>query len=126
VKILIVDDSHDVLDVLELLLAEKFEILKTPSAREVLQLIVKEKIDLLITDLNMPEMSGIELSMELRKGQVNLPIILFTALDKELAHTLPLTLIKDIHFVGDKDMNQLMDLVQNVSKRYTLPFGTKE
>ena len=113
-RILIVDDSHDVLDVLELLLCEKFEILKTPSANEVLQLIVKENIDLLITDYNMPEMSGVELSKELRKRQVDVPIILFTALGKDLAHTLPLKIIKDLHFVGDKDMNQLMELVEKV------------
>jgi DNA-binding response OmpR family regulator len=114
VRILIVDDSHDVLDVVELLLCEKFEILKTSSVKDVLRLIVDQKIDLLITDHNMPEMSGIELSKELRRRQVNLPIILFTALDKELAHTLPLNLIKDLHFVGDKDMNQLMELVEKV------------
>ncbi len=124
-RILLVDDSHDLLDVLELLL-ENYIVFKTTHPTNVLSLIEKESIDLLITDLNMPEMSGVEIVIELRKVNQDVPIILFTALDKELFHTLPLSEIKNIHFVGDKDMNQLMELVQNVSKRYTLPFGTKE
>jgi CheY-like chemotaxis protein len=126
VRVLIVDDSLEVLEVLELLLSEKFKVSKTSWPSEVLDLLKAQAIDLVISDLNMPEMDGIKLCQEVRKINQELPIILFTALDKELAHTLPLAEIKNILFVGDKDMTHLMEVVEKVSKRYTLPFEPKE
>jgi len=125
VRVLIVDDSLEVLEVLELLLSEKFKVSKTSTSTEVMSLLKTQSIDLVITDLNMPEMDGIGLCREVRKIHQELPIILFTALDKELAHTLPLAEIKNILFVGDKDMTHLMEVVEKVSKRYTLPFEPK-
>ncbi len=125
-RVLIVDDSLEVLEVLELLLSEKFKVSKTSWPSEVLDLLKAQAIDLVISDLNMPEMDGIKLCQEVRKINQELPIILFTALDKELAHTLPLAEIKNILFVGDKDMTHLMEVVEKVSKRYTLPFEPKE
>ena len=124
-RVLIVDDSLEVLEVLELLLSEKFKVSKTSTSTEVMSLLKTQSIDLVITDLNMPEMDGIGLCREVRKIHQELPIILFTALDKELAHTLPLAEIKNILFVGDKDMTHLMEVVEKVSKRYTLPFEPK-
>jgi two-component system response regulator VanR len=126
VRVLIVDDSLEVLEVLELLLSEKFKVSKTSWPSEVLDLLKAQAIDLVISDLNMPEMDGIKLCQEVRKINQELPIILFTALDKELSHTLPLAEIKNILFVGDKDMTHLMEVVEKVSKRYTLPFEPKE
>ncbi len=125
-RVLIVDDSLEVLEVLELLLSEKFKVSKTSWPSEVLDLLKAQAIDLVISDLNMPEMDGIKLCQEVRKINQELPIILFTALDKELSHTLPLAEIKNILFVGDKDMTHLMEVVEKVSKRYTLPFEPKE
>ena len=125
-RVLIVDDSLEVLEVLELLLSEKFKVSKTSTSTEVMALLKTQPIDLVISDLNMPEMDGIKLCQEVRKINQELPIILFTALDKELAYTLPLAEIKNILFVGDKDMTHLMEVVEKVSKRYTLPFEPKE
>ncbi len=113
-RVLIVDDSLEVLEVLELLLSEKFKVSKTSSSTEVMSLLKTQTIDLVITDLNMPEMDGIGLCREVRKIHQELPIILFTALDKELSHTLPLAELKNILFVGDKDMTRLMEVVEKV------------
>lgn len=124
-RILLVDDSEDMLDVLELLF-EDDTIYKTTDPAKAKNIINKVGIDLVITDLQMPSMSGFDLALEIRKDNLQIPIIIFTALDKELAHTLPLSQISDLYFVGDKDISQLMSVVQTLSKRYTLPFGTKE
>ncbi len=125
-RVLIVDDSLEVLEVLELLLSDKCKVFKTSTSTDVMSLLKTQTIDLVITDLNMPEMDGIGLCREVRKIHQELPIILFTAFDKELAHTLPLAELKNILFVGDKDMTHLMEVVEKVSKRYTLPFEPKE
>jgi DNA-binding NtrC family response regulator len=60
-KILVVDDNTDILDVLELVLAEDYHIFKAQSAQEALDILSQQEIDLIITDQRMPGMTGVEL-----------------------------------------------------------------
>ncbi len=59
-KILVVDDNTDILDVLELTLAEDYHIFKAQSAQEALDILSQQEIDLTITDQRMPGMTGVE------------------------------------------------------------------
>ncbi len=80
-KILIVDDEVDLLELLELILAEKthYQILTTNNPLEVSALLKEQPIDLLITDLRMPAMGGIELIREVKKSYPDMPVIVITA-----------------------------------------------
>jgi YesN/AraC family two-component response regulator len=62
-KILIVDDEKDIRDFLEEFISLKFDaiVLTVATAAEALEKIQAIKHDLLITDIRMPDMSGIEL-----------------------------------------------------------------
>jgi len=60
-KILVVDDNTEILDVLELTLAEDYHIFKAQSAQEALDILSQQEIDLIITDQRMPGMTGVEL-----------------------------------------------------------------
>ena len=63
--ILIVDDEKNYLVVLEALLSsEGYEVVTADSASNALTLIKDSDIDLVITDMKMPEMSGMELLEE--------------------------------------------------------------
>jgi two-component system NtrC family response regulator len=78
--ILIVDDEKNYLVVLEALLAsEGYEIVTADNARNALGLIKESDIDLVITDMKMPEMNGIELLEESKKIKTDLPVIMMTA-----------------------------------------------
>jgi len=78
--ILIVDDEKNYLVVLEALLApEGYEVVTENSARSALGLIKESDIDLVITDMKMPEMSGMELLDESKKAKPDLPVIMMTA-----------------------------------------------
>ncbi|WP_109830810.1 ATP-binding response regulator [Reichenbachiella versicolor] len=46
---------------------------------EALEILMKESIDLVITDFMMPKMDGYQLVMELKKRQINVPVIVLTA-----------------------------------------------
>ncbi|MBW2222588.1 MAG: sigma-54-dependent Fis family transcriptional regulator, partial [Deltaproteobacteria bacterium] len=59
-KILVVDDNTDILDVLELTLAEDYHIFKAQRAQEALDILSQQEIDLTITDQRMPGMTGVE------------------------------------------------------------------
>ncbi|MBW2066714.1 MAG: sigma-54-dependent Fis family transcriptional regulator [Deltaproteobacteria bacterium] len=78
--ILIVDDEKNYLLVLEALLApEGYEIITAPNAREALRLIKESDLDLVITDVKLPGMSGMELLEESKKIKPDIPVIMMTA-----------------------------------------------
>lgn len=73
--IMIVDDAASVREVVVLSLARAgFDVLQAGNGREALSKLVGQKINLIITDLNMPEMDGISLIRSVRK----LPAYRFT------------------------------------------------
>jgi|UniRef100_A0A7C3Z6P3 DNA-binding NtrC family response regulator len=79
--IVIVDDEPDILDLLKLILTEKtpHKILTTTDPRQALEWCQSQKADVLISDLRMPELEGIELLKIIQQIDPNLPIILITA-----------------------------------------------
>ena len=66
-KILIVDDEHDILEFVSYnLTKEGYSVVKSASPQEALQICTKSNFDLIILDLMMPEMDGIELCYKIR------------------------------------------------------------
>ncbi len=79
-KILIVDDDLKILQVLEARLqASGFNTLKAESGQEAIRLLKDNKIDLMISDMKMPGMSGMEVMNKARALHPGLPIIFLTA-----------------------------------------------
>lgn len=78
-KILVIDDSLDMLKVLTLLLTEQGYIVLTASNGQIgLQMVAEHEPDLVILDLSMPGVDGWEVCRQIRKTS-NLPIIILTA-----------------------------------------------
>lgn len=76
IKILIVDDEPSVLKMLRKMLKdESDDIIEASNGEEAIQLCQQHKIDLLITDIVMPKKHGIDLIMEVKKINPNLPVI---------------------------------------------------
>jgi len=79
--ILLVDDSFSIRESVGFLLSEAgFKIIKAGDGEEALKLFDGQKIDLLLTDLHMPKMNGIELIRNVRSMEdyKRLPILLLT------------------------------------------------
>ena len=78
--ILIVDDEKNYLVVLEALLGpEGYEILTTDNAPDALRQVREADLDLIITDMKMPRMNGMELLEEAKSIKPDLPVIIMTA-----------------------------------------------
>jgi two-component system NtrC family response regulator len=78
--ILIVDDERNYLVVLEALLSpEGYEIVTTDNGQEALRLFRGSDIDLVITDMKMPGMSGMELLEACKAINADVPVIMMTA-----------------------------------------------
>ncbi len=78
--LLIVDDEKNYLVVLEALLSpEGYEIMTSDKAQEALRLLQEADVDLVLTDMKMPGMSGMELLEEAKKIKPEVPVIMMTA-----------------------------------------------
>ena len=79
-SILIVDDEPNYLVVLsELLRDEGYEIFTAANGREGLQVVRDADLDLVITDMQMPEMDGMQLLREVKELNRELPVLMITA-----------------------------------------------
>jgi putative two-component system response regulator len=78
--ILVVDDEPFVLDAVTLLLGSfGYDVSACGHPREALNKLQSHKVDIVLTDIKMPEMSGIKLLEEIRKFNTEVPVILMTA-----------------------------------------------
>jgi len=78
--ILVVDDEVNYLTVMEALLGEAgYEVLTSSSAPEALKIMGGADLDLLLTDMKMPKMSGIELLEKSHRLYPDFPVIIMTA-----------------------------------------------
>ncbi|MCP4753973.1 MAG: response regulator, partial [Proteobacteria bacterium] len=92
-KILFVDDEKMIVELMKSQLkALGYSVVATTDSKEALSLFKKGDFDLLITDQEMPDISGLELVEEVRKTDPDLPVILITGrspkVDKEFMEKL--------------------------------------
>jgi len=79
-KILIIDDEKSILDLLKVVFKkEGWEVKASLSAAKAIELIEKEDFDLLISDIKMPQMSGMEILKRVKKMQPDIPVVMITA-----------------------------------------------
>ncbi|MBN2189062.1 MAG: response regulator [Chitinispirillaceae bacterium] len=80
-RILVVDDDHDTLDILEILLYKKYEIVTAGNGFEALAAVRDHVPSLVITDVMMPGMDGIRLLSGLRgiPATAKVPVVAVTA-----------------------------------------------
>ncbi len=91
VNILLVDDDSRNLDVLEsILVTPDYRLVRAQSADEALRALVSDTFALVVLDIRMPDMSGLELAqlIKQRKKTQHLPIIFLTAYYQEDEHVL--------------------------------------
>jgi DNA-binding response OmpR family regulator len=80
--ILVVDDNRGVLELLILLLSKHgLSVISASSGNECLDIVKSRAIDLVILDVMMPVMDGLQVCQELKKIAPSIPIILLTARD---------------------------------------------
>ncbi len=79
-RILLVDDHKNIRILLnELLNGIGYRVLQAENGKEAMGLVEVGPIDLVMTDLKMPEMDGIELTRAIRRIRPDLPIIVYSA-----------------------------------------------
>lgn len=78
--ILIVDDDVDLLSLLENILKKQgYNVIKSLGSKDVMIILNNQKVDMMILDVIMPEKNGFELLNQIKKENINIPIIFLTA-----------------------------------------------
>ncbi len=77
--ILVVDDEHDVLEMIELGLGlDGYRVLSAETGEQAIEAVARHQVDLVISDLRMPGMGGIETIARLREIAPHVPVIVVT------------------------------------------------
>jgi DNA-binding NtrC family response regulator len=79
-KILIIDDEKSILELLSVIFKkEGYAVKTTPSSTKALDLIQKEEFDIILSDIKLPEKSGMEILKYVKENKPDIPIIMITA-----------------------------------------------
>lgn len=117
-KVLIIDDDPDILEtMLSLLDDQGFELTAADHAKKALELISGQTFDLIISDISMPHLSGLDFLKELRKIHPFTPVIFVSG--HELTSDMKISLEKDhADFVSKPfDIDMMIQKIQSILQK---------
>jgi DNA-binding response OmpR family regulator/AraC-like DNA-binding protein len=77
--VLIVDDDAGVRDALHVVLDEEYAVIEAAHGRTALDLVLSRPVDLVLLDILMPDVDGLEILQEIKALEPNLPVVMMTA-----------------------------------------------
>lgn len=117
-RILVVDDEQHIVDVVEYILQENaFEVLTAQDGETGLIRFQNERPDLVVLDLTLPGMSGLDLFGMLRKIRPEVPVIMLTSRNEEIDRVLGLELGADDYVTKPFSTRELAARVKTVLRR---------
>jgi len=118
-NILIVDDEKEIADLVEIyLVSDGYKVFKASNAQEGLNILENQDIHLVLLDLMMPGMDGIEMCRKIRSTS-NIPIIMLTAKGGDIDKILGLGTGADDYVTKPFNPLELTARVKSQLRRYT-------
>ncbi|SHI97074.1 DNA-binding response regulator, OmpR family, contains REC and winged-helix (wHTH) domain [Clostridium amylolyticum] len=125
-RILIVDDEEDIRDLLEIYLVnEGYSVIKTADGFEALEALEKEEIHLIVLDIMMPKMDGIQACMKIRKEK-SVPIIMLSAKSEDIDKILGLNTGADDYVTKPFNPLEVVARVKSQLRRCSMMSVPKE
>ena len=110
--VLYVDDNEEMIEIVKMVLANSgYRILSQGTGQATLDFCANENPDLILMDLNMPDMDGFETTRQLRKQGYANPIIVFTASEKEEDREKAIVVGCNDYIVKDMEMRGLEKII---------------
>lgn len=117
-KILVVDDEQSIVTLLQFNLEQAgYSVVVALDGKEALEIAKKEKPDLMVLDLMLPELNGLEVCKELRQAKINTPILMLTAKDDELDKIIGLELGADDYLTKPFSPREVVARVKAILRR---------
>ena len=124
-KVLVADDNQSVRELTKTIIEREFllEVHEATNGKDAFDLLQERKYDLLITDIHMPEMNGLELIDKLRAYGSSIPIIVVSGM-LNLQTRAFLNSIESIHVIEKPfPVNILVEIITNVITKKQVPFN---
>lgn len=116
--ILVVDDEKEIRNLIGIYLEnEGYRVLKAENGLEAIEILESEEIHLIILDVMMPKMDGIEACMKIRESR-NMPIIMLSAKSEDMDKILGLTTGADDYISKPFNPLELIARVKSQIRRY--------
>lgn len=116
--ILVVDDEKEIRDLIGIYLAnEGYKVLKAGNGLEALNCLEKQEVDLIILDIMMPNMDGMEACIKIREDK-NMPIIMLSAKSEDMDKIMGLTTGADDYVTKPFNPLELLARVKSQLRRY--------
>ena len=118
IRVLIVDDEIDFVEMLSLRLEEAGErVVPAYNGRECLEILKKLEIDVVILDIKMPGMDGIQTLREIKKNFPLVEVIMLTGHGTTETAVEGMKLGAFDYLLKPTDFNELLDKLENARKR---------
>ncbi|AIQ12434.1 response regulator transcription factor [Paenibacillus durus] len=118
IRVLIADDDKDIRDLLKKYLErELYTVVTAVDGQEALQLFNQHKYNLIILDLMMPRMDGLETCRRLR-NKSNVPILMLTAKDHETDKIVGLGVGADDYITKPFSINEVVARIKALMRRF--------
>ncbi len=117
-NILIAEDDKDIAEVIKLYAEnEGFQVIRAEDGKTAYEVVLREKIDLAIVDIMMPEMNGFELIKKIRETS-NMPIVILSAKNLDSDKILGLDLGADDYLTKPFNPLELVARIKSNIRRY--------
>ncbi|KHF41045.1 response regulator transcription factor [Halalkalibacter okhensis] len=117
-RLLIVDDEESIVMLLQFNLEQAgFDVTTAMDGAKALELATNEPFDLLVLDLMLPEMDGLDVCKQLRQNKVTTPILMLTAKDDEFDKVLGLELGADDYMTKPFSPREVVARVRAILRR---------
>lgn len=125
-KILVCDDDREIVEAIEIYLSQEgYQILKAYDGIEALEILEKEKVNLLIIDVMMPRLDGIRATLKIREKN-SLPIIILSAKSEDTDKILGLNIGADDYVTKPFNPLELVARVKSQLRRFKELGGTAQ
>ena len=121
-RLLIIEDNYDVATYIGSQLSDRYAVTYATNGADGLKVAIEEVPDLIITDLMMPEMDGLELCRQVRSNEIvnHIPIIIISARITEEDRIMGLKAGADTYLTKPFNSDELRTLVENLLERRRL------
>ncbi|CAD2079456.1 DNA-binding response regulator [Jeotgalicoccus coquinae] len=120
-KLLVVDDEPSILTLLKFNLEQSgFEVLTAENGNDALEIATNEDLTLIVLDLMLPGIDGMDVCKTLRQEKINTPILMLTAKDDEFDKILGLELGADDYMTKPFSPREVVARVKAILRRTNL------
>jgi len=117
-KVLVVEDEKEISDLLEIHLSDlNCDVTKADDGKVGLDYAINEQFDLIVLDIMLPNLDGIEICKEVRKREIYVPILMLTAKSEEFDKVLGLEIGADDYLTKPFSIREFIARVKAIFRR---------